>query len=238
MTIVITKDILNDLIAKVSNNEITLDQYQAILLNQATKIDKNIKKKDIIEQPKRTIDTINEMAQQRKEQIKRWKKANPGATELETINTDDTLVQQKIQEMLDKGATKIEKPKYHKLEELKETLGNRLFISYITKKGAYRSGGFLTANSEHYFVLLGGQATNKISFSVQYSKIQAIYVRKVKAKTSKKYIKPVPSAHEKTKYVVKVGDVPVYYGKDNFDKNRFMSTKKYAGMMRYHKKHN
>jgi hypothetical protein len=111
-----------------------------------------------------------------------------------------------------------------------------LVISYILKEGQYRSGGFLTANSDYYFVILGGQINNKISFSVQYSNVQTIYVRKVAKRNDNKPIKPIPTLHSKTKYPVKVGKIIVYYAKDNFDRRRFMNTKKYSNMLKYKKK--
>jgi hypothetical protein len=37
------------------------------------------------------------MARDRKKQIKKWKKKNPGKTELENINSNRKLVEEKIQ---------------------------------------------------------------------------------------------------------------------------------------------
>ena len=239
MSITINKKFLNKLFQKVKNNEITIDQYQNILLNhtiattQPAVNSQPIKKK---EERTCTIEEINNRAHERKKQIKKWKKKNPGNTELEKINSNPDLVQEKIQNLLNKGATVVENPTYLALEDLKENLGKRLVISYILKNGSYRSGGFLTANSDYYFVILGGQITNRISFSVQYSNVKTLYVRVVNKKNAKKPIKPIATTHPKTPYGVKVGNIVVYYAKDNFDKRRFMNTQKYSNMLKYIKK--
>jgi hypothetical protein len=230
-SITVDKKYLLKLLEKVKSGEITLDQYQTILLNNTLK-QKEEKPKTIIKKEKRDIEEINNMAHSRKKQIKKWKKDNPGKTELEQINSNPKLVQEKINRLLKLGATVIENPKYSDIEDVKEKLGKRLIISYILKDGKYRSGGFLTANSDYYFALLGGQIGAKISFSVQYSNVKTIYVRKI----TKKPVKPVQTEHPKTKYPIKVGKIVVYYARDNYDRRRFMNTQKYAQMLKYNKK--
>lgn len=234
-TVSVDKNTLIELINKVKSGEMTLEQYQNTLLN-FTKKEEEEEEKPIIKIEKRDIEDINNQAHERKKKIKSWKKDNPGSTELEKINNNQSLIEEKIKALLDKGALEIKNPKYTDIENAKEQLGKRLLISYILKDGKYRSGGFLTANSDYYFVLLGGQIDNKISFSIQYMNVDTIYIRKVNKKNATKPIKPVPTLHLKTRFPVKIDDIVVYYAKDNFDRRRFMDTQKYSNMKNYHSK--
>lgn len=244
MSIVVKKNFLEDLILKVKNGDLTIDQYHNILMSHTMdRMNKEKEKKDADEKEKvekkikhRTIDEINSEAKGRKKQIRKWKHENKGTTELERINQDPELVQGKIDALLAKGAKEITKPKFEDIEKMKNELGGRLLISYILLDGTYRSGGFLTANSNYYFVILGGQTTNRISFSVQYANVKAVYVRKVNKRSDNKPIKPVATQHDKTRFPVKVGNIVVYYAKDNFDRTRFKNTHKYANMLKYEKK--
>lgn len=163
--------------------------------------------------------------------ILEWKEKNPGKTTLSKINSSKKLIKAKIRELVDeKGATEIFNPKESDLENFNKGV----LISYVTKDGKYRSGGFLTNYDDKYFVLLGGGGFGpRISFSVQFKNVKAIYVRKPNKKNVDQPIKPTETTHYKTEYPVEIDGVVVYYARDNWDKRRFMNTKKYRNMLKY-----
>jgi len=236
-SIEIKKENFTDLINQVKSGKITIDEYQHIILenhkNEQHK--KHVEHEKELEKPEHNIDEINSNSKARKQQIKKWHKENPGQTELEKINSNEEIIKEKIESLKEKGAIEKHLPKRRHIERFKEKLGNRLLISYILKNGKYRSGGFLTAVSDYYFVILGGQTDNRISFSIQFSDVQTIYVRKVNPKDLTKPIKPIATTRPKTSYPVKVDGIVVYYGKDTYDKKRFEGTHKYNNMLKYNK---
>jgi len=207
---------------KLEKGLISFEEYQIKIKKQLNKSDK-----------KRTITDINKDMSDRQTQINDWHKNNKGQTELSRINKDKNLVQEKIEKLLNDGATKIENPDYKKMSSLYDKIGKRLFISYITKDGQYRSGGFLTGISEYYFVVLGGQINNKISFSVQYSNVKELYAKQIQSHQSTTPIKPIKTKKPKTKFPVKINNIVVYYAKDNYDRRRFKQTNKYKRMIKY-----
>jgi hypothetical protein len=86
-------------------------------------------------------------------------------------------------------------------------------------------------------VLLGGGGYGpRISFSVQFKNVKAIYVRKTNKKNVDQPIKPTETTHSKTEYPVEVNGIVVYYARDNWDRKRFKDTKKYANMLKYTEK--
>lgn len=174
-----------------------------------------------------------ETREEKERKIKLWKKSNPGKSTLQTISNNKKLLKDKIAEMLEKGATEIHSPSKSDLENLDKGY----YISYITKDGKYRSGGFLTYIDEggKYFMLLGGGGRiPRMGFSVQYENVRTLYVRKPVSRKDKVY-KITPSTKPKTKWPVKIGRVVVYYAKDGWDEKRFKGTNKYQQMLEQHK---
>lgn len=157
-----------------------------------------------------------------------WKPQKYKKTELEQINSDPKKVAEKVQELIDKGRVLITTK-----EEL-ENFPKGSVVSYITKEGKYRSGGFLTSIQPDYFTLHGGTKFAPVSFCVQFSNVKEMYVGKVDRSRKITKIVPVPITQEITNYPVFVGDIVVKYEKDKWKQNRFMQSKKYKAMVEFY----
>jgi len=142
-------------------------------------------------------------------------------TELSRINSSPALVQAKINKLLNSGRKEITTKK----ELEKFPLGS--LVSYVTKDGLYRSGGFLRTIQDKYFALQGGNVVNPISFSVQFNNISKMYIGSP--------VKLANRTDKKTKFEVKINGKVVYYAKSNYDAKRFMGTQKYKRMVKYEK---
>lgn len=164
-----------------------------------------------------------------KQQGNKWVKKKGEMTELEYINTHPGALFARIRKLLNNGRVEI-----YTREEL-EQFPKGIVVSYMTHEGLYRSGGFLTTVSDDYFTLLGGNPQfGRARFSVAFDNTAVMWVGYVNR--SRSLITPVKTYKEKTNYPVKVGSLIVYYGKDNYDRKRFMSTNKYKAMVSWEKK--
>jgi|WetSurMetagenome_2_1015567.scaffolds.fasta_scaffold38657_3 hypothetical protein len=141
-------------------------------------------------------------------------------TELTKINNNKGVFKAKINTLLKNGRKKITT----RDQLLIYPLGS--LVSYVTTDGLYRSGGFLRAIKKKYFALQGGTPAKPISFCVQFQNIKAMYVG-----TPVRLLNRTPRV---TNYKVKIGKTTVYYAKDNFDKTRFMNTKRYKDMKNWY----
>ena len=147
----------------------------------------------------------------------------PAVTEHDRISRN---VADKIRAMKDDGRVEIDGSPSDMIAGLKNF--KRLHVSYVTKSGMYRSGGFLTKMDEddEYIVLA---APPIASFSVSLKAVDALYVKVPKAKAVDATI--TPATGPPTRFMVKVGDVVVYYGKDSYKASRFKQTARYKAMM-------
>ena len=92
-------------------------------------------------------------------------------TKLTKINKKPELKEKHINKLKRSGRVEISTKK--ELENF--PLGS--YVSYVTKEGKYRSGGFLKVIKDEYFVLQGGSKQHPISFCVQFKNIDVIYVK-------------------------------------------------------------
>lgn len=137
------------------------------------------------------------------------------------INQSPKLIKGKIKQLIKSGRDVVKT----RAELLNYPLGS--LVSYITKEGLYRSGGFLRTIKDKYFALQGGNIANPISFCVQFSNVKKMYVGS-----------PIKNANrtvETSNFPVQVGEKIVYYAKSNYDVKRFKATKKYKRMIDYEK---
>jgi len=141
-------------------------------------------------------------------------------TELTKINNNKGVFEAKLETLIKNGRKKIET----RDELLIYPLG--CLVSYVTNDGLYRSGGFLRTIKKKYFALQGGTAGKPISFCVQFENIREMYVGTPIRLTNR--------TQKKTNFKVKIGTKVVYYAKDNFDKSRFMNTKRYKDMKNWY----
>lgn len=101
-------------------------------------------------------------------------------------------------------------------------------ISFVTKDNIYRAGGFLKSVKKTYFKYYPS-LDKKFTLPVQFQEIKKIYVGSPLYLSGKKTSSNFP---------VKLGDKVLYYANDNFDKKRFMATKKYKDMKKWFIKYN
>ena len=90
-------------------------------------------------------------------------------------------------------------------------------ISYLNINNIFRSGGFITKFCEDYFIYVLPDFETR--YRARYSHIQKMWVKNTII---------VPTTKEKkTNFPVKINEIIVYYGVDNFDAQRFQNTDKY-----------
>lgn len=148
-------------------------------------------------------------------------------TVLATISQDPALIKAKIESLLAKGRIKIT------TKEQLSKYPNGTLVSYITKDGKYRSGGFLKIIKDQYFALQGGdyKIGKPISFPVQFANIKEMYVGS-----------PIHYANRKEpvsfNFPVKIGGDIVYHAQDNFDRKRFMATQRFQIWKKWHDEFN
>jgi len=118
-------------------------------------------------------------------------------------------------------------------------------IAYITKSNKWRSAGWLSRIELSYEDADGNQfdkqktyllykAYNNACFSVQVEDIEQLYVMKPKVDPGVIIEKPIylTKPKKRTNFPIRIDDedgyeVVIYYAKDNFDRDRFKSTRKY-----------
>lgn len=97
-------------------------------------------------------------------------------------------------------------------------------ISYISKSGRYRPGGFITKFCDDSFIYITPDFSTK--FRVYYDFVDKMWVGDV-YKVHNDIISFTGTTQKQTKYPVKIGDTVVYYASKSFDMDRFVNTKKY-----------
>ena len=153
----------------------------------------------------------------------------PAVTVLDKINADPNLVAKKIQRLIDAGRAEIE------TKEQLENFPMGSLVSYVTKEGLYRSGGFLRTIQDEYFCLQGGQVGNSISFPVQFKNIKSMYVGN---SAVRHFPEPVETDKKETKWPSYVGDIVVNYARDKWNRERYESTLKYKYWVEQFEKYN
>ena len=90
-------------------------------------------------------------------------------------------------------------------------------ISYLNINNVFRSGGFITKFCADYFIYTLPDFETK--YRTRYSHIQKMWIKNTSI---------IPAIkNKKTNFPVKINDIVVYYGIDNFDAQRFQNTEKY-----------
>jgi hypothetical protein len=147
----------------------------------------------------------------------------PAVTEQDRISRN---VADKIRAMKDDGRVEIDGSPSEMIAGLRNF--KRSHVSYVTKAGMYRSGGFLTkVDEDGGWIALA--APPIATFSVALDAVEALYVKVPKAKAVDATI--TPATGPPTRFQVKVGDVVVYNGKDAYKASRFKQTASYKAMM-------
>ncbi|QGR54398.1 hypothetical protein [Moumouvirus maliensis] len=157
---------------------------------------------------------------------KTLKKSGKNDTNIDPINKNKAMLSAKIESMLENGRKEIKKQK----ELEKYPIGS--LISYFNKDGIFKVAGFIKKFGDDYFVYLSSDFEKSIR--VKYQNVDKMYVGDV-YKTKNDFVSIVPYAGNKTNFPVKIGDVVVYYGKNNTMARRFMHTQKYQRMEQWYK---
>lgn len=147
----------------------------------------------------------------------------------EPVNNNPVALKLKISKLIKCGRKEITTK-----EELEEYTKGAL-ISYITKKGIFRSAGFIDKFEDESFIYLS-VIDFKTRVRVKYSSIQKMWVGDV-YKTKNDTVSIIPSTNKQSKYFVKIGDVIVYYAPDSTMINRFKCTQKYDRMIKWHERY-
>ena len=160
------------------------------------------------------------------------------------VNSDPNFEEKYIDDLVENGWKKLANNR----DILKDELKGRHFKYRLNgkslshaEKGTFRSGGMLIGkkNDEENFVLY--KAYNGCMFPLQISDIEEVYVRdpnkKIKGTNrEKRILKTVYFNEPKNSTIYPIylkspltdENVVVYYAKDNYSKDRFMNSKKFA----------
>jgi len=150
------------------------------------------------------------------------------------VNSDPEFERFYFKKLIDEGWYKLET----NLSITDKNLSGRYFKYRLNgtgksgaERGIFRSGGILlgTQNNDNAYILY--KAYNGCIFSLQVSDLLEVYIRDPKVPNNKTVTFKTPTV--KTNYPVflqnpKTGkQIPVYYAKDSYNKDRFLLSKKY-----------
>jgi hypothetical protein len=146
------------------------------------------------------------------------------------VNATQKAFMKKVLEMKGAGRVEISGTPNEMFNTL-DGMQGKLHVSYITKDGLYRGGGFLRMGKDDASkaqMRKDGYITlyipdKKLSFPVQLNKVDVLYVKTVENNYELKATEQRP-----TKYPVELGGFIVCYARDSYAKNRFIASKKYA----------
>lgn len=115
-------------------------------------------------------------------------------------------------------------------EELEEfSIGS--LISYITNNNIFKPGGFIIDFADDYFIYITHDFLQK--YRIRYINIKKMWAGDPFIVTND-IVSLVKSSQKKTNFPVKIGDITVYYGQKNFDKDRFRNTDKYQLYLKWY----
>lgn len=155
----------------------------------------------------------------------------PKVTEQAKISGDPKKFEMKMLKMKEQGRTIVEGTVEEMIKEL-QNFPKHIHISYVTKENLYRAGGFLRKVDEkdNYIVLF--VPDKKLSFPVQLKNVKELWIKTIQRKAVETEIKP--TTQKPTNFPVEIEDVIIYYGRDSYDRRRYMTTSKYKSMMAAH----
>lgn len=150
------------------------------------------------------------------------------------VNSKPKAFMQKMMQLQNDGRFTVHGAPGQMWESLKG-LNGRHHVSYITKDGLYRAGGFLriskdddlraTMEKEKYITL--AQPKQRLSWPVQLKDIDTFYIKEIKPKVDK----IEPTDMKPTNFPVEINGIVVYYAKDSWKQTRFKNTARYKAML-------
>lgn len=147
----------------------------------------------------------------------------------ESFNNNSVTLKLKISKLIKCGRKEITTKK----ELMKYKPGT--LISYINKKGIFRSAGFLDELEDNSFIYLSS-TDFKTRIRVKYTIVDKMWVGDV-YNTKNDIVSISPSPKIKTKYFVDIGNIIVYYATDSTMINRFKCTQKYERMQKWYERY-
>lgn len=143
----------------------------------------------------------------------------------ESINKCKLRLATKIDDMKNNGRKEITSK-----EELeKYAIGS--LISYLNKRGIFRTAGYLQSFGDDYFIYL--TVDFSIKKKVWYKNVDKMWVGDV-YKTKNDLVSIIPSTNKKTKIVAKIGGIAVYYTTNSNVLKRYMHSQKYQRMVKWY----
>ncbi|AYV85332.1 MAG: hypothetical protein Satyrvirus11_14 [Satyrvirus sp.] len=137
---------------------------------------------------------------------------------------DKATISAKISIMLENGRKEI----ISKEELEKFPIGS--LISYTNVNNTFKIGGFITKFSYDHFVYIDTSFSQK--FRVRYKNILKMFAGCVFS-TKNDFVSLVPAHQKVSNFPVVIGNVTVYYAKNNFDKKRYLHTQKVMTSMHW-----
>ncbi|BCS83768.1 putative helicase [Cotonvirus japonicus] len=97
-------------------------------------------------------------------------------------------------------------------------------ISYLNQQDLYRPGGFITKFADNYFIYVTPDFKTK--YRVKYKNVKKMWVGDV-YKVKNDVISLSETTQKETNFPVKIGETVIYYASNNFNKTRYMNSKKF-----------
>lgn len=137
---------------------------------------------------------------------------------IEPINKNKALLEAKINTFIENGRVEITT-----IDELKEYPIGAL-ISYMNTSKIFKSAGVLIKIGDDYFIYLNLETDQK--FKVWMANVYKMWVGKV-YKVKNDLVSLIKSDKKETSNPVIIGNIPIYYAKDGYDRKRFCCTLKH-----------
>ncbi len=116
-------------------------------------------------------------------------------------------------------------------EELDEFLIGSL-ISYMDNNKIFKHGGFLVKTTNEYFIYITSDFLQKKR--VYFKNVSKMWVGDVFS-IKNDLVSLTKTSQKKTNFPVKINNTILYYGRNNFDKKRFMNTDRYQKIIQWYK---
>ena len=100
-------------------------------------------------------------------------------------------------------------------------------VSYMNTRNDFKVGGFIMKFCDEYFIYIMPDFITKIR--VRYVNILKMWVGNV-YEVKNDIVSIVTTPQEKTNFYVKVNDIFIYYGKRQYDIDRFKNSRKYQNI--------
>jgi hypothetical protein len=143
---------------------------------------------------------------------------------MDYVNKDKALIRLKIDDMLLNGRKEITT-----IDQLNKYPCGSL-ISYMNSDGIFRKGGFLLDIQDNSFSFLTSDFERR--YRINMNKVSKIWIGSV-YKVKNDVVSIVPTTKQKTSFPVKVGNIIVFYGQDNYAVKRYTHSAKFQTVLKW-----